>query len=65
MNLTIGGMTVGEKLLEMDLTFIKSTGGTHVFGNPDMGIKSIYIPKLYFGGVTPEKLILSIAITKK
>lgn len=35
------------------LTLVKSTGGTHVYGNEDMGLKSIYIPKLLCPVPTP------------
>lgn len=44
-------------IANVELKFIKSTGGTHVFGNEDRGFKSIYIPKMLFqAGVDVTKL---------
>ena len=52
-----------EPLVDVVLTFAKSTKTTHVFGNDDAGI-TIYIPKYYTAGTieptTTTKLRMQI-----
>lgn len=43
------------------LTLVKSTGGTHVYGNEDMGLRGIYIPKLLCPVPAPKTCTVTFA----
>ena len=45
---------------EIIMTLKKSTKGTHVYGNEDSAIPSVYIKKEIFGGTTPDKIKVTI-----
>ena len=45
------------------LTLSKSTKGTHVFANDDLGISGLYLPKLLLPG-GPEGYTVAVVITK-
>jgi len=42
------------------MTLKKSTKGTHVYGNEDSAIPSVYIKKEAFGGTTPAEIVIII-----
>lgn len=42
------------------MTLKKSTKGTHVYGNEDSAIPSVYIRKEVFGGTTPQEILVTI-----
>ena len=46
------------------MTLKKSTKGTHVYGNEDSAIPSVYIRKEVFGGQTPQEIIITIEENK-
>lgn len=45
---------------KITMTLKKSTKGTHVYGNEDSAIPSVYIKKEIFGGKTPEQIYITI-----
>ena len=45
---------------EINMTLKKSTKGTHVYGNEDSAIPSVYIRKEIFGGETPQEITVTI-----
>ena len=42
------------------MTLKKSTKGTHVYGNEDSAIPSVYIKKEIFGNTVPDAIIVTI-----
>ena len=44
----------------INMTLKKSTKGTHVYGNEDSAIPSVYIKKEIFGGKTPQEITITI-----
>ena len=48
------------KETEIKMTLKKSTKGTHVYGNEDSAIPSVYIKKEIFEGAAPQNLIIVI-----
>lgn len=54
--------------VEVELTFVKSTKGTLVYGNEALGITGLYFPKLLLGAEAatnpPAKLKLTIEDAK-
>ena len=52
------------KKIEIMMTLKKSTKGTHVYGNEDSAIPSIYIRKEAFEGQPPQEVILVITEKK-
>lgn len=56
----------GKTLVQVELKHVKSTGGTHVFGNEDAGFKSIYIPKSVFpADFKPEGAVVEMQLSLK
>lgn len=45
---------------KITMTLKKSTKGTHVYGNEDSAIPSVYIRKEIFGGTTPAEITITI-----
>ena len=45
---------------KIEMTLKKSTKGTHVYGNEDSAIPSVYIRKEIFGGTTPAVIVVTI-----
>lgn len=45
---------------KIEMTLVKSTKGTHVYGNVDSAIPSVYIKKEIFGGTTPAVIVITI-----
>jgi hypothetical protein len=59
---------VGQIIVDVELEFVKSTGGTHVFGNSDAGFKAIYVPKMLFpvgADVTKLKLRMTLGFVEE
>lgn len=48
------------KKVEIILTLKKSTKGTHVYGNDDSAIPSVYIQKHVFDGQPPQQIVITI-----
>ena len=46
--------------IQITMTFKKSTKGTHVYGNEDSAIPSVYIRKEAFGGSQPPQEVTLI-----
>lgn len=45
---------------EITMTLKKSTKGTHVYGNEDSAIPTVYIKKEIFGGETPAEIVITV-----
>ena len=43
-------MADNKVVLDLPLKFVKSTDGTYVFDNKDMGLGKIYVPKPFLVG---------------
>ena len=48
------------KETEILMTLKKSTKGTHVYGNEDSAIPSVYIKKEIFNGTAPVQIVITI-----
>jgi lipopolysaccharide export LptBFGC system permease protein LptF len=46
--------------VKITMTHKKSTKGTHVYGNEDSAIPSVYIKKEIFGGQTPAEITITV-----
>jgi hypothetical protein len=54
-------MSEKDYTIKVPLTLRKSTKGTHVFANEELGFSGIYVPKSLFpDGVTPNSIMMTL-----